>query len=632
MLFQIKNGSLELGANLILKRIDFEIKEGEKIAIVGRNGTGKTSLLKAICGEYQISSNGEDTQVIKSGKIKIGYLNQNAFSSLQRTVNQEMYEVFAPLLAKKAKIDELILKIEESSEIKDIEALTRLQEEFDLEGGYFYEKDYNLFMQKFGFSLDDKEKCLLEFSGGELTKLAFIKLLLEKPDILLLDEPTNHLDIRTVEWLEEYLKEYRGSVVVVSHDRMFIDKIADTVYEIEYGETVKYSGNYSYFVKEKELNHERTEKAYKAQQAEIARLQALIDRFRETPTKVAMTESKMKQIEKMVKIDEPRPFDLKTFHAEFTPSRSSGKEVLTLNGLTVGYDKPLANLSFKLMRGDRVGIIGPNGIGKSTLVKTLVSQIQPLGGSFFVGYNVDTGYYDQQMIKYESNKNVLNDFWDEFPSLSETKARGALGAFMFTKDDVFKDVSVLSGGERVRLALCKIFERKPNLLILDEPTNHMDMLGKETLEKMLDSYEGSLLFVSHDRYFVKKIAKSLIVFDESGAKYYDLTYDEYMERVKNQPLPQEKPQKETENAPTRAKESYIAGKERSRLERRLLKLGELIKERENELDSKQRELQSPENATDYVLLCSLQNQIDEIELTLIDLMQEMEDIENTLKN
>ena len=632
MLYQIKNGALELGANLIIRKIDFEIKEGEKIAIVGRNGTGKTSLLKLVNGEYELTRNGEDTQIIKNGKIKIGYLKQNAFSSLDKTVDEEMNTVFAPILAKKERIDELVLRMEREGGLKDLETLTRLQEELEREGGYYYEKDYNLFMQRFGFTKEDKLRKLNEFSGGQLTKLAFVKLLLEKPDILLLDEPTNHLDIATTEWLENYLKEYRGAIVLVSHDRMFIDKIADTVYEIEYGITTKYAGNYTSFLRIKEANYEKQLKDYRAQKAEIARLQALIDRFRETPTKVAMTESKMKQIERMVKIDEPRRFDTRTFHATFKPNRDTGKEVLNIKDLEIGYTVPLAKLSLKMIKGQRIGIIGPNGIGKSTLLKTLVGEIPPLEGSFNFGYQVDMGYYDQQMISHESEKTVLDEFWDKFPRLSETEARGALGAFMFSGDDVFKKVSMLSGGEKVRLALCKIFQEKPNLLILDEPTNHMDILGKEELENMLAEFSGSIIFVSHDRYFVKKLATCLIVFDEAGATPLDLTYEEYVRRAENQPLRSENSVKEVVVAPKKGEESYNRGKERARLEKRLVKINTQIKEKENALDLKQKQLENEENATNYQLLCALGQEVEALEEELLSLMEELEEIEKTLNN
>ena len=631
MLYQIKNGALELGANTILQRIDFEIREGEKIAVVGRNGCGKTSLLKLINEEYELTRLDESTQITKSGKLSIGYLKQNAFDDYSITVDEEMQKSFAHIFEMKAKMDTLLDKIEKSSDIKDIERLTRLQDEFEKIGGYYYEKDYNLFFGRFGFSASDKQRPLCEFSGGQLTKLAFIKLLLQKPDILLLDEPTNHLDIGTIEWLESYLKEYRGAIVLVSHDRRFVDKIADTVYEIEYGITKRYVGNYSKFVSQKEADYEKQLKDYKAQQAEIARLRALIERFRDTPTKVAMTDSKLKAIEHMVLIDEPRRFDTESFRAYFTPARSTGKEVLTVKDLKIGYDKPISTVNLKQLKNQRIGIIGANGIGKSTFVKTLVGALSALDGEFNIGYNVDIGYYDQQLIVSGSTKTVLDEFWDEFPSLSQAQARGALGAFMFTQDDVFKTVDKLSGGEKVRLSLCKIFQRKPNFLILDEPTNHMDIIGKESLEKMLSAFEGSILFVSHDRYFVNKLAQGLLVFEGEKATYYDMTYDEYLQKKAQDvsvfvPKQEEKPQKEQ----TKAEKSYNQSKERGKMQRRLAKVNERMEQIDTDISVKKQELSSDAVASDYVRLSALGEEIDALELELMTLLEEADVLERAL--
>jgi len=631
MLYQIKNGAVTLGANDILTNIDFEIREGEKIAVVGRNGCGKTTLLKLINGEYDLTRKDESTQLIKSGKLTLGYLKQNAFDDYSISVDEEMQKSFAHIFEMKAKIDTLLEKIEKSSDIKDIERLTLLQEEFEKTGGYYYEKDYNLFFGKFGFSAQDKLRPLSEFSGGQLTKLAFVKLLLQKPDVLLLDEPTNHLDINTIEWLEGYLKEYRGSVVLVSHDRRFVDKIADTVYEIEYGRTTRYAGNYTKFVAQKEAAYEKQLKDYKAQQAEIARLSALIERFRDTPTKVAMTDSKLKAIEHMEKIEEPRRFDTESFKAHFTPNRATGKEVLNVSDLVIGYDVPLCTVNLKQLKNERIGIIGPNGIGKSTFVKTLVGKIKPLGGEFNLGYNVDVGYYDQQMIVSGSTKTVLDEFWDDYPNLSQAQARGALGAFMFSQDDVFKTVDKLSGGEKVRLSLCKIFQAKPNFLILDEPTNHMDMIGKETLEKMLSTFEGSILFVSHDRYFVSKLASKLLVFNSGNVTLLDMTYDEYVAKKAQDvstiaPKAVEKASREQ----TKAEKSYTQSKERTKMQKRLAKVNLQMQELDEQIAIKKAELASDSVASDYVRLSELGNEIDALETELLTLLEEADELERAL--
>ncbi|MBO5286843.1 MAG: ABC-F family ATP-binding cassette domain-containing protein [Clostridia bacterium] len=630
MLYQVKNGAVELGANTVLKRIDFEIRDNEKIAIVGRNGCGKTTLLKLIYGEYDLKKNGEDTTLVKSGKLSLGYLSQGAFSSLDKTVDEEISQVFSHIISKKARMDELLEKMQASQDLALINEYNRLQDDLNKNGGYFYEKEYNLLFQKFGFTKEDKARPLSTFSGGQLTKLAFIKLLLSQPDVLLLDEPTNHLDIETLEWLESYLKSYKRAIVFVSHDRMFVDKIADVVYEIEHGITKRYVGNYTSFVKQKEENYERELKAYKRQQEEIKRLEALIDKFRDTPTKVSMTDSKMKQIEHMEKLEEPKRFDTRTFKATFKPNRDTGKEVLTVTNLEFGYDKALARVSFKQYKGDRIGIIGGNGLGKSTLLKTIVGQIPKISGEITRGYQVDIGYFDQQMMQIKSSKTVLDEFWDAYPKLSETEARNTLGAFMFTGDDVFKSVSMLSGGELVRLALAKILQEKPNFLILDEPTNHMDMIGKETLESMLSQFEGTILFVSHDRYFVKKLASSLIAFDGKGATHLPFTYEEYLRRRENETTTLTVTEKK-ETPISSNKESYLKSKERGKMERRLAKVYSLIEETEGKIEEKTKEESLEENQSDYERLLSISKEIEELEVELLTLMEECESLENALK-
>ena len=637
MVYQIKNGAVEFGASVILRKVNFEIRDNEKIAIVGRNGCGKTTLLKLISGEVELTKiEGEDSFIAKSARLEIGYLKQNPFDNLDLSVDESMQEVFASILEKKKRIDALLALMEAGkASLEDVELYTRLHEEFETQGGYFYEKDYNILLQGFGFSLDDKHRRLSEFSGGQLTKLGFIKLLLSKPDVLLLDEPTNHLDITSVEWLEGYLKDYRRAVVIVSHDRMFIDKVCQVVYEIEYGETTRYTGNYSAFVKAKEANFLERQKAYKLQQAEILRLRTLIEKFRGTPTKVSMTDSKLKQIEHMVKIDEPRKFDSKTFRASFTPKREAGKEVFVAKNLVVGYDTPLAKINMTEFKKQKIGIIGGNGLGKSTFLKTITGAIQKISGDFSFGWQVDVGYFDQQMAQYSSTKTVLDDFWDTYPNLCETEARGALGAFMFSGEDVFKTVDMLSGGERVRLALCKILQTKPNLLILDEPTNHMDMIGKETLEKMLSEFDGAILFVSHDRYFVKKLAEALLVFEKDSCTFYDYTYDEYSLKKAEGTLPSANTEfgasrEITKEGPKKGKESYLASKEKAKLERRLIKLNERMEALDAEIISKKAEMTSDDITSDYVRLCQLSEEIESLEGELFEILEEIDEIEKNL--
>ena len=447
MLYQINNGAVAFADDVILHNINFEIRNTEKIAVVGRNGCGKTTLLKLISGEVELEkrSSDEDIFIAKAGNPQIGYLKQIAFENPDISLEQEIRKVFAPMELRKAQLEAAAKELETDYSEEKVHRYTVMEEQFKEDGGYYFEKEYEVLIRKFGFSEEERKKPLRDFSGGQQTKIAFIKLLLEKPDILLLDEPTNHLDVTTIEWLEGYLKNYPKAVVVVSHDRMFLDHVVDVVYEIEYGTAKRYPGNYTSFVARKKENYEKQMKDYTAQQKEIARLQQMVDRFKNKPTKVSMARSKQKAIEHMDLIEAPDKYDNRTFHAHFQPEKETGNDVLSVNSLAIGYDAPLSVVSFELKKGEKLGILGGNGLGKSTLLKTLVDKIPALSGEFHYGTNVQIGYFDQQMAMYTSNKTVLEDYWDEFPNLTETEIRNSLGAFLFTGDDVFKRVDMLSG-------------------------------------------------------------------------------------------------------------------------------------------------------------------------------------------
>ncbi len=631
MFYKIVNGAVSRGVNTILERVDFEIRDREKIAVVGRNGCGKTTLLRAILGEIEMEQGtGEEPfSVTHAGEPTVGYMRQTDFADESVTLLDEVKSVFAPLLEMERRLAALETEMATAPTEAMLTEYSELHEEYERRDGYTYKKEYETMLKRFGFTEADKQKPLAEFSGGQRTRIAFCKLLLSKPDILLLDEPTNHLDIETVRWLEDYLTRYRSAVVVVSHDRMFLDKIVTTVYEIEYGETKRYAGNYAFFEKQKRENYQKQCRDYAAQQAEIARLTRLVERFRYKPTKAAMAQSKLKQIERMVKIDAPDRYDLRTFHADFQPEEDSVKKVLSAADLQIGYDAPLATLNFEVLRGEKIGIIGKNGIGKSTLLKTLTGEIPPLSGVYQFGVRAKIGYFDQQQALRGGPQTVLDDFCAEFPQMLPSQARTALGAFQFCGDDVFKPLDALSGGERVRLALCKILRRRPNVLLLDEPTNHMDIVGKETLENMLAAYEGTMLFVSHDRYFVKKLATRLVAFDEgAGATVYPFGYDEYEQTLRAR--------EETPAAPTTAFATASAApaakaekggkkgfttplKERSRLQKRVEKLEKEIAAAEAELAALEAEAASPAVLSDYVRLSELteaqavlQTRIDEM--------------------
>ena len=532
MEYRIINGAISFGSNTILEEINFDVKNNEKIAIVGRNGSGKTSLLKAIVDNDMLETGlgEEDLQVIRIGKPTIGYQEQHAFSDLEVTLIDEILKVYSPIIKLEEKIKKLELDMVDNATNKMIEDYTNTLERYKLIGGYEYKKEYEVALLKFGFTDSDKLKKLSEFSGGQRTKISFLKLLLSKPDILLLDEPTNHLDIVTVEWLESYLKNYPKALVVVSHDRMFLDNVVNIVYEIEYSSLTKYKGNYSSFEIQKKMNYEKQLHDYLYQQKEIKRLKDIADRFRYKPTKASMALSKLRKIEQMQLVDKPQNYDIKTFNTDLKIDKESSKIVLTVRDLEFGYNgESLGKTSFEVYRGQKLAIIGENGKGKSTLIKTLMGVIPKISGKFNYGYNVNKEYFDQQIEFLNDENTIYDEYSMAFPDEEPLQIRKTLGAFLFVGEDVFKKIKTLSGGEKVRLALCKIMKKSPNMLLLDEPTNHLDIIGKENLEDLLVSYEGSLVFVSHDRYFINKVADSLLVFEKDKVIYFRGTYKEYLE-------------------------------------------------------------------------------------------------------
>lgn len=679
MLYQISNGAVAFGDDVILHSIDFEIRNTEKIAIVGRNGCGKTTLLKLISGEVEMEKldSDESAFIAKAGNPEIGYLKQIAFDDPDVTLEQEVRKCFVKMDERKAELARAAAELEHDYSDEKVARYTAMEEAFKDDGGYYYEKEYEVMIRKFGFSDDERKKPIRDFSGGQQTKIAFIKLLLSKPDILLLDEPTNHLDVTTIEWLEGYLKSYPKAVVVVSHDRMFLDNVVDVVYEIEYGTARRYPGNYTNFIARKKENYDKQMKDHIAQQKEIERLQRMVTRFKGKPTKTAMAQSKQKAIDRMVIIEAPDKYDNKTFHANFQPEKETGNDVLYTSELAIGYDHPLSVVSLDLKRGEKLGILGGNGLGKSTFLKIIVGKIPALSGEYRFGTNVQIGYFDQQMAMYTSSKTVLDDFWDEYPNLTETEARNALGAFLFSGEDVFKNVNMLSGGEKVRLALCKILKTRPNVLVLDEPTNHMDIVGKETLESMLKDYKGTLIFVSHDRYFVKKVATQLLVFEDGTTNLYQFGYEQYQEKLDREAEESKNVYRgnaifggaisqngssqtgsdvkrstsqtgaagnvgESTNANSAAqaggmavsstgKAYYNPGKERSKIQKKVKKAEEDLAVKEAKLDELKAELMKPEYQSSYSKLTEIQNEIDALEEEILIDMEAWEELSSQLE-
>lgn len=505
MLYQIKDGTVSLGGRCILSHIDFEIKGNEKIAVVGRNGAGKTTLLRLLGGELELDRDDkrQGPGIVSARRLTVGMLKQQAFLELSHTVEEELLRACP------------------------------CRDSFERER-FEYEQEYDVLFTGFGFEKEDKRKKIGSFSGGEQTKLALIRLLLEKPDLLLLDEPTNHLDLLTAQWLEQYLKGYGKAVVEVSHDRFFLDQTADVVYELENGRMVRYPGNYTHYREEKLKRIRLQTKAYEQQQEELLRLGQLVNRFKHKPSKAAFARSKKKVMERMALVEKPVQDDVHIFAGEIQPLIHGSKWVLEAEHLKIGYGKPLLEISMRIRRGQKIGILGPNGAGKSTFLKTIAGLIPAVSGEYAMGNQITIGYFDQLSARIESEKSVAEHFHDLFPALQEKEVRGILGAYLFGGSEAGKKVSSLSGGEKARLVLAELLQSRPNFLILDEPTNHMDIQAKETLESAFSAYRGTILFVSHDRYFIRQVADAILIFENHSVMYYPFGYEHYVERRRKQ--------------------------------------------------------------------------------------------------
>lgn len=550
MYLKITNGSIEINNKVILENINFLIKNNEKVGLVGRNGSGKTTLLKGITGQIPFT-NGYDKLHIEKDKFKIGYVSQENLTDPDTLLIDYIRSSYREIINIEKNLESLEKEMSNSYKEETLIKYNELLESYEFLGGYTYKKEYITALNKFGFNTDVYNKKISEFSGGELTKLSLLKLLLSRPDLLILDEPTNHLDITAIEWLENYLKEYKNNIILVSHDRMFLDSICNIIYLIEYGTTKKYVGNYTSYIKQREEEYIKALKDYNRQKKEIKRLEELVDRFRYKPTKAKMAMSKLKQIEKMVKIEKPETFDKKTFKINFNPTTTSYKDVLKLKNLSVGYTKELFNIDLNLEREDKLGIIGDNGIGKSTLIKTITGVIPPIKGKVILGQNVKYAYFSQQLENLNKENTIYDEIKNTFNGMTPLEVRTLLGSFNFKGDDVFKQIKDLSGGEKVRVSLCKILNSKPNLLILDEPTNHLDLINKETIESLLTDYKGTLIIVSHDRYLINKVCTKLLVIEKNKTTLYNYGYKEYLEKrvVSDSPKvnKEEKPKKEKKN-------------------------------------------------------------------------------------
>jgi len=505
MLYQITDGTVSLGGEVVLDHVDFEIRGTEKIAVTGKNGAGKTTLLRLLAGELELDSDDKRNGpgVFCSRKLTVGMLRQQVLTEDSRTVEEELLEACP------------------SRDTYD-------RERFE------YEREYDTLFTGFGLAKEDKKRRLDSFSGGERTKIALIRLLLAKPDILILDEPTNHLDMETVEWLERYLKTYEKAVVMVSHDRFFLDRTAEVVYELDGGKLVRYVGNYTHFREEKWKRLRIRQKEYERQQEEIKRLEELIERFKHKPNKAAFARSKRKMIERMPKVEKPEMGEEHIFTGKIDPLIPGSKWVFESEHLKIGYEKPLMEITMRIRKGQKIGILGANGVGKTTFLKTVAGLCPPLKGEYSIGNHIMMGYFDQHSAEIQSELTVAEHFHKAFPSMTDKEVRSVLGAYLFGGKEAGKKVSSLSGGEKARLVLAELLQSRPNFLILDEPTNHMDVQAKETLESAFRAYTGTILFVSHDRYFIKQVADAVMIFEDQTVMYYPFGYEHYLERREKQ--------------------------------------------------------------------------------------------------
>ncbi|PLT32459.1 ABC-F family ATP-binding cassette domain-containing protein [Bacillus sp. V5-8f] len=637
ILLQINQLSKYYGAELILSNIKLEVQNRDRIALVGRNGAGKSTLLKIIAGQMSFD-NGE---LIRPKGVTIGYLAQDTGLESNLSIWDEMLTVFSGLLRKEKELRRLEEKMavpeifqNEASYQKVLKEYDELQFSYKDEGGYQYEADIRSVLHGLQFADYDVSTPISSLSGGQKTRLALGKLLLKKPDILILDEPTNHLDIETLSWLEQYLQGYQGAVLIVSHDRYFLDKVVNQVYEISRNAIRKYHGNFSSYLVKKAEDYERDLKQFEKQQEEIEKLRDFVQKNITRASTTKRAQSRRKQLEKMEVLDKPQG-DEKSASFSFEIERQSGNEVLNIDHLAIGYEKDTVseNISMRITKGESIALVGPNGVGKSTLLKTLIGRLPAIAGAFRFGTNVQVSYYDQEQAELVSNKRVLNELWDEHPLRPEKEIRTILGNFLFSGDDVLKTVSTLSGGEKARLALAKIMMEKGNLLIMDEPTNHLDLDSKMVLENALIDYPGTILFVSHDRYFINRIATKVMELSNNGNEEFLGDYDYYIQKKQEQAEIKELEQSGNIVKITKADEktNYKIDKEAKKLERqrkRRLEEVELGMEKlESEIKEYNDELCRPEVFQDHEKVQEIQEKLDKAQTTLDLLMEEWAELE-----
>ena len=627
MLIQLNNVTKNFVVNEVFSNVKMEINNKDRVAIVGRNGAGKSTLLKIISGEIDFD-NGERTV---SKDTTIGYLSQEFIVREDLSIYEEMITCFNEIIELEKELEKISYELT-SENIESnpglLDKYDRLQNQVLTHKDYHYKSKIDSVLYGLDFDKEVFDKKISTFSGGEKTRLSMAKLLLSEPDLLILDEPTNHLDMENVAWLENYLSSYNGAIVIVSHDRYFIDKVVNVVYNLEFGKLKKYVGNYSNFLRQYEEDYEKNLKEYVSQQKDIKRLEEFVQKNIARSSTSKMAKSRQKVLDKMEIIDNPRKDD-KAANIEFRIKEQSGRDVLIVNDLQVGYEEQVGQkYNFSVYKGDRIAVVGKNGIGKSTLIKTIAKKQKELGGNIQYGSKVSLGYYDQKQAEFESSKTILNELWDEYPLMKEAEVRTVLGRFLFRGDDVLKIVRDLSGGEKARLQLA----------ILDEPTNHLDITSKQVLEEALENYEGTILFVSHDRYFINKIANKVFDITEEGYNIYLGNYDYYLEKREQEKIAKRLKEEKISEAVVKEVNDYVLSKEEKRRIRKLERTRDELIVQIDELESKikivNEELMKEEVYTDAVKtqewngkLKKLTSELEEKNNSWLEIEEELESIQ-----
>ncbi len=638
ILLQINKLEKSYDGEVIFSDVDFEVKTGERIAIVGRNGAGKTTLMKIIAGVESY----DEGNISKGKQVTMGYLTQQMTLDSNDTVMNEMKKPFKDVINIEDKMKTLTdwLSIHADEYDQDIykEKLSQyeaLSNQYELMDGYNYESKIKTVLTGLDFKESDFDRQIQSFSGGQKTRLSMAQMLLSEPDLLLLDEPTNHLDMETTEWLENYLTHFKGAIVIISHDRYFLDKIVNQVYDVALGSVKKYVGNYSKFLKERDAHYEKVMAEYERQQSEIKKLETFVEKNITRASTSGMAKSRRKVLERMERIEKPR-LDAKSAQINFEITKATGEDVLKVQNLDIGYSKSITpTINLKVKRHDRIAIIGPNGIGKSTMIKTIAQKIPALGGNIVYGSNIQIGYYDQKQAEFTSNMTILDYVWNQYAHMPEKDIRTILGRFLFTQEEVKKVINDLSGGEKARLQLALLMLEKNNVLILDEPTNHLDIDSKEMLEQALQNFEGTLLFVSHDRYFINELANNIFHITQNGNELFRGDYQYYLEKLEQREAISRYEQEDIKSTETPRDDQYYANqkqlkKEKRRLERQLEEIENNISTYEEQISGYEHQLTLPEIFNDIEKSNEINNLRVEAERLLEENMEKWEKLESKL--